>query len=128
MPYETTWETSGVIQKFRGVVSSPELFDALKDIYHDPRLYSLRYILRDFLEVEIFDVGVKILLEGRASSMMIQDRAPDIVVAVVATSPEIIESMKTASSYGLDVYPFRIFPNVAEARDWIAGFRKEGIQ
>lgn len=124
MPYETTWETGGVIQKFRGVVSSPELFDALKDLYNDPRLYSLRYILRDFLDVEVFDVGVKILLEGRAASMTIQDRAPDIVVAVVTISPQIIESMKTASSYGLDVYPFKIFPNVAEARDWIAGFQR----
>ena len=124
MPYETTWETSGVIQKFRGVVSSPEWFDALKEIYSGPRLDSFRYVLRDFLDVEVFDVGIKMLLEGRAASTLIQERAPDIVVAVVTTRPEIIESMKVASSYGLDVYPSRIFPNVAEARAWIAGFQK----
>lgn len=126
MPYETTWETGGVIQKFRGLVSSPELFDALKDLYNDPRLYSLRYILRDFLDVEVFDVGVKVLLEGRAASMTIQDRAPDIVVAIVTTNPQIIESMRVASSYGLDAYPSKICASVAEARDWIAGFQRVG--
>lgn len=124
MPYETTWETNGVIQKFRGGVSSPELFDALKDLYNDRRLLSLRYIIRDFLDVEVFDAGLKILLEGRISSRMVHDRAPDVVAAVVTTNPEIIESMKAASAYGLDAFPFRIFPTVAEAREWIAGFHK----
>ena len=124
MPYETTWESNGVIQTFRGVVSSPELFDALKDIYNDPRMHSLRFIIRDFLDVEVFDTGLKILLEGRISSRMVHDRAPDVVAAVVTTNPEIIEAMKAASAYGLDAFPFRILPTVAEARQWIAGFHE----
>ena len=124
MPYETTWETNGVVQKFRGSVSSPELFDALKDLYNDRRLLSLRYIIRDFLDVEVFDAGLKILLEGRISSRMVHDRAPDVVAAVVTTNPEIIQSMKAASAYGLDAFPFRILPSVAEARKWIAGLHE----
>ena len=122
MPYETTWEPQGVSQKFRGVVSSPELLDALADIQNDSRVRTLRYLLRDFLDVDVFDVGLKVLLEGRVWSAAIRDRIPDIVIAVVTTSPEIIRSMQTASSYGLNAHPFAIFPNVDAARAWIAGF------
>ena len=125
MPYETTWETSGVIQKFRGVVSSPELFDALTDIQNGPRVGSLRYLIRDFLDVKVFDVGVKVLLEGRAWSMWVQEGVPEIVIAVVTTSPEIIQSMKVASSYGLDACPFAIFSTIEEARTWVAGFQEK---
>ena len=120
MPHETIWETRGVCQKFRGVVSSPELFDALTEIRTDLRAGGLRYVIRDFLDVELFDVGVKTLLEGRALSMAIHDANPDIVVAGVTTKPEIIEALRAASSYGLDAFPFRVFASVDEARAWIA--------
>lgn len=120
MPHETIWEPNGVCQKFRGVVSSPELFDALTEIRTDLRAGGLRYVIRDFLDVELFDVGVKTLLEGRALSMAIHEHNPDIVVAGVTTKPEIIEVMRAASSYGLDAFPFRTFASIAEARAWIA--------
>ena len=63
MPHETIWEPNGVCQKFRGVVSSPELFDALTEIRSDLRAGGLHYVVRDFLDVELFDVGVKTLLD-----------------------------------------------------------------
>ncbi len=120
MPHETIWEARGICQKFRGVVSSPELFDALTEILNDLRAGEIHYVIRDFLDVELFDVGVKTLLEGRAMSMAIQDRNPDIVVAAVTTRGEIIEAMRAASSYGLDAFPFRVVGSVDEARAWIA--------
>ena len=39
--------------------------------------------IRDFLAVEVFDVGVKTLMEGRVFSMVAQKRHPDVVVAGV---------------------------------------------
>lgn len=126
MPHETTWEAHGVCQRFRGTLSSPELLAALAEIQDAPGIKSLRYVIRDFLAVDVFDLGVKALLEGRAWSVVMLDEIPDIVVAAITTSPELIALMKTASSYGLDAYPFAIFSNEEEARAWIAEFGGKG--
>jgi len=119
MPYQTTWEASGVCQKFWGVVTSPELFDSLTDTHDDPRFDSLHYVIKDYLEVTVFDVGVKTLLEGLALNTVSKRTNPHVVVAIVTTNLQIIESSKAASSYNFDTYPRKIFPTVAEAREWI---------
>ena len=122
MPHETTWEPRGICQKFRGTLSSPELLAALAEIQGDDRVKSVRYLIRDFLAVEVFDLGVKALMEGRVWSVMVADQIPDVIVAAVTASPEFIALTKTASSYGLDAYPFALFPSFEEARAWIAEF------
>ena len=122
MPHETTWEAHGICQKFRGTLSSPELLAALGEIQGDPRIKSLRYVIRDFRAVDVVDLGIKPLLEGRAWIAAMTDRLPDIVFAVITTSPELFALLKAASSYGLDACPFAIFPNEEETRAWIAGF------
>jgi len=119
MSYETSWEPRGICQKFWGTVSSPELFDSLTDIHHDPRFDSIRYVIKDLLGVEVFDVGVKTLLDGRAFNLVAQQTNPNIVVAVVTTSPRIVQASEIASSYHLDAYPRKTFPTVADAREWI---------
>jgi hypothetical protein len=119
MPYQTIWEPAGVCQKYWGVVTSPELFDSLTDTHNDPRFDSIQYAIKDYLDVEVFDVGVKTLLDGHALNMVSKHTNPNVVVAVVTTNPQIIESSKSASSYRLDAYPRKIFPTMAEAREWI---------
>ena len=52
MPHETTWEAHGICQKFRETLSSPELLAALGEIQGDPRIKSLRYVIRDFRAVD----------------------------------------------------------------------------
>ena len=125
MPYQTIWESAGVCQKFWGVVTSPELSDSLRDVRDDPRFDSLQYVIKDYLDVEVFDVGLKTLVDGHALGMVSKRTNPNIVVAVVATNPQIIESSKSASSYRLDSYPRRIFPTIADAREWIKETKKK---
>ena len=119
MPYETTWEPNGICQKFWGIVESPELFDSLTDVHRDPRFKSLRYVIKDYLDVEVFDVGVKTIVDGLAFNAAAKHRNPHIVVAVVTTDPRIIESSRAALSYRLDAYPRKIFATLAEARAWV---------
>ena len=119
MSYETIWEPQGIYQRFWGVVSSPELFDSLADIHRDPRVATIRYVIKDYIGVDVFDVGMKTLLEGRALSMVAQQANPDITVAVVTTNPEIIQASEIASSYQLDAYPRKTWPTLADARKWI---------
>lgn len=123
MPFETVWEPQGVCQKFWGTVTSPELLDALTSIQRNPRIGSLRYVLRDFLGVELFDAGLKAMMEGRAFSILAHKKNPDVVVAMVTTNCQIVQSITMASSYGLDVYPIRIFSSVSEARQWVEAMR-----
>jgi hypothetical protein len=57
MSYKTIFESTGVRQKFWGVVTSPELLYSLTDAHDDGRFNSLRYVIKDYLDVEFFDVG-----------------------------------------------------------------------
>lgn len=125
MSFETIWEPQGICQTFWGSVSSPELFDSLSDIHHDPRFGSIRFVIKDYSNVELFDVGVKTLLDGRAFNMVAQHTNPDIVVVVVTTDPQIIQASEMASSYHLDAYPLKIFAALADARKWIAEVGKK---
>ena len=62
---------------------------------------------------------MKTLLDGRAFNLVAQQTNPDIVVAVVTTSPQIIQASEIVSAYHLDAHPRKTFPTVADAREWI---------
>jgi len=109
MSYETIWEPQGIYQKYWGYLSSPEIFDSFSEIHGDPRFTSIRYVVKDYVGVEVFDVGVKTLLDDRAFNRVAQHANPNIVVAVVTTNPQIIQASEIASSYRLDAYPRKIF-------------------
>jgi len=119
MSYETIWEPQGIYQKYWGYLSSPEIFDSFSEIHGDPRFTSIRYVVKDYVGVEVFDVGVKTLLDDRAFNRVAQHANPNIVVAVVTTNPQIIQASEIASSYSLDAYPRKQWPTLADARKWI---------
>lgn len=125
MPYQTEREAHGIHQKFWGDLLPPELFDSLKAIPETPDFPSLRYIIKDYREVNTFDIGVKTLLEGLALNMHWKHINPHIVVAVVTTDPEVIDVCRTALTYPFDAYPRQVFSTLEDARAWIAGFEKE---
>ena len=124
MSYQTIREPQGIYQKFWGDVVSPELYESVKVIQDDPDFDSLRYIIKDYLEVGLFDVGVKTVLEGVALSVIGKQINPDIVVAIVTTNPEIIDANNSAQSYHFDAYPRKVFPTLADARAWADGAGK----
>ena len=59
MPYQTTREARGIYQKFWGDIVSPELFDSLKAIQETPDFASLRYVIKDYLDVNILAIFKK---------------------------------------------------------------------
>lgn len=120
MPYQTTWETNGIYQKFWGQVESPELYDSLRAIFDTPHFDKLQYVLKDYLDIETFDVGVKTIVEGLLLNMKGKRTNPNIIVAVVTTSPDIVEASNAALAYRFDAYPRKLFSTIAEAREWIA--------
>ena len=119
MSYKTIWEPQGIYQKYWGCVSSPEMFDSFSEIHCDPRFASIRYVVKDYIGVEVFDVGVKTLLDDRAFNRVAQHANPNIVVALVTTNPQIIRASRMASAYSLDAYPRKQLSTLAEARKWI---------
>lgn len=124
MPYQTTWETNGIYQKFWGQVESPELYDSLRVIFDTPHFDKLQYVLKDYLDIETFDVGVKTIVEGLLLNLKGKRTNPNIVVAVVTTNPDIVEASNVALAYRFDAYPRKLFPTLAEARAWIAGLKE----
>jgi hypothetical protein len=127
MPHQTIRESTGLYQRFLGAVTSPELFNSVVEVHSDPAFASFEYVIKDYLGVEVFDVGLKTLIDGRALALGAQRKNPRLVVAVVATDPAIIEASMIATSYRLDAYPREIFPTLAAARDWIASRVKDAV-
>ena len=119
MPYQTIREPKGIYQKFWGDVVSPELYEAINVIQDDRDFNTLQYVIKDYLDVELFDVGVKTLLEGLALHTIGKRTNPDIVVAIVATNPEVIDASNAAQAYHFDTYPREVFSTLTEARAWI---------
>lgn len=120
MSYETIRESGGIYQRFWGAVDSLELYDSLKDIPTDPHFASVKYVIKDFLGVDVFDAKVKTIVEGLALNSVWKNTNPDIVVAVVTTHEEIIATSQSAMSYRVGGYPRQVFSTLAEARAWIA--------
>ena len=122
MPNETIREPLGIYQKFWGELQSSELYESLKVVHNDPDFESVQYVIKDYLNVELFEVGVKTIMEGLAMNARGRRTNPDVIVAIVTTNPDIIGSCREALSFGINAYPRKVFPTVETARDWIRSF------
>ena len=120
MSYRTIRESNGILQEFWGVVCSPEVFDSIRAIHDEPQFDTLQYVIKDYLVVEEFDVGVKTLVEGFVLNTVWKRMNPNIVVAGITNNPTIIATRNEALSYRFDAYPGKVFATVADARNWIA--------
>lgn len=52
MPYEVRWTSQGAIEKFSGVLTWKDIYDADKILYGDYRFDAIKYLLVDFMQVE----------------------------------------------------------------------------
>lgn len=119
MPYRLTWEPRGVYRQYYGDVTIRERRASFDAICGDARYDDLRYAITDYLSVDAYQVTSEATLEIAAMHVAPLVTNPRIVIAAVATRPDIVATIQDFISHGLTSAPYRIFGTLDEARHWI---------
>lgn len=119
MPYELTWEPSGVYRRYFGVVTIAERGASFDAICGDWRFDSLRYTITDYLAVTQYDVTTAATAEIAALHVGPLITNPRIRMAAVAVRQDVIEAIREFMDHGYTKVPYRIFGTVEEARRWV---------
>lgn len=121
MPYRIRWEGHGVYRRFYGVTTAEDFIQADEEMTQDLRYPRMRYVISDYLDIEAAPEFKEAHLQWFAGrEKLYQQDSPDIVRASIATNENILQYLQTYETRELAPYPFAIFSNVAEAREWIA--------
>lgn len=120
MTLQLIWEEVGVVRKFSETLTAHDINMSLEEVHGDSRFSSLKYSINDFLEVTRIDVS-KAALAGAAFRTIGDSRSNNhILVAIVATNPELTALADFYSSPAYMPYPAKLFSTVSDARNWIA--------
>lgn len=119
MGYEVRWEARGAIKRFFGDVSGTDMIRPVVEIEADPRFDTLKYVINDFLAATSVSARTDDVDYVAAADAGAARTNPDILVAVVTTSPDVIAMTTQYTTSNLDIYPLRLFETVADARGWI---------
>lgn len=120
MPYINTWEETGVIKKYRGLITGSELLQSVIDIEKDARFNDIRYVLNDFLELDEL-----ILTEREVAEIAAIDKAaaitnPGIHIAIVVNGDEHRAWASMYQDMAKDSpYVIKIFDNLEDAHAWL---------
>lgn len=121
MGYKPSWEKSGVVKHFFGVVTGHDISDSQNDVHGGDRFDSLRFVINDFMDVQAVDMS-----ELDVEYIAALDKAaflsnPLIRVAIVTTNTIVREMSEQYVNSPMNVYPTKIFDNMVDAERWAKG-------
>jgi hypothetical protein len=119
MPYRLTWEPLGVYREYFGDVTIAERRASFDAICGDKRFDDLRYAITDYLAVGTYEVTPVATAEIAAFHIAPLATNPRIVLAAVASRPDILAAIEDFKAYGFTSTPYRVFATLAEARQWL---------
>lgn len=119
MPYRLTWEPRGVYREYFDDVTIAERRASLVAICSDPRFDDLRYSITDYRNVATYEVTRDDTAEVAAFHVAPLRTNPQILIAAVTTRPDIIAVIEEFIGHGFTRVPYRIFPSIGEAREWV---------
>jgi hypothetical protein len=119
MSVEIVWEPEGVWRKFHGTLTSEDLLRSVTLVHGDWRFDRLRYSLNDFLAVERLDLDRSAIEEAAAQAIGAMHSNHRLIMAMVATNPEVIEAVRLFMSSPLSSFPAAFFTTAEEARLWL---------
>ena len=122
MPYRLTWERFGAYREYFGDVTVAERRDSLERICGDPRFDDIRYALTNYLAVEAYEVNRAATAEIAALHIAPLATNPTIAIAAVARRADILAAIAEFKGYGFTSAPYRVFPELSEAREWLGGW------
>jgi hypothetical protein len=119
MPYKLIWEPSGVYRQYLGNVSIAERRASFDEICGHHRFDGLRYTITDYLAVDDYEVTDDATAEIAALHIGPLMTNPRIVLAAVATRPDIVSAIGDMKRQGFTRAPYRVFASAEAARQWV---------
>lgn len=119
MPCIIHWERNGVVKKFSGLVTGPELVESVLQIANDARFGALRYEISDYLESTGTQFSQDALNEVRATRIASFEHNPWLKVAIVTRDPEIEARIYSTIAARLTLHQTRVFAHPEEANSWV---------
>lgn len=120
MPYRITWEDHGIYVRYSGIVSVDEVLAYASEVEADARFDDVRYSLNDFSACTGMIRSGPALELLAAGDYGASASNPSVKIAVVTDRQDVVELLRAYLTVGLNRYPVRVFPTLAEARNWIA--------
>ena len=87
MPYEVSWEPSGVVQRYSGVVSDEDVIAANREVYANPLLPAMKYQIVDFSTIEKLDVSNATVQAVAGMDERAAVLNPGVKVAIITSAP-----------------------------------------
>lgn len=125
MPYQLHWEPHGVYRRYWGDVSARERRSSLIQICSDARFDTLHYAITDFLEVGACPFSAEDTDDTAAMHVGPLMTNPTIVMAAIAVRIDIVQAVQAFRETLMVDAPYGVFPNMAQARAWIATQRRQ---
>ncbi len=121
MSYEISWEPSGVVFRFSGVVSDEDLIASNEEVHTSPLFPTMRYEIVDFSLIEEFGASSATVRAIAESDQRAAETNPDVKEAIITSAP-LIRGMSnmyalTHESKG-GTWTVEIFEREKEARAW----------
>ena len=85
MSHEITWEATGVVCHFSGIVSSEEIVEVKAEVFDDPRIREISYQIADFTQLEKLEVSADAVREVAVIDRRLSEVNPDVRVAVITS-------------------------------------------
>ena len=119
MPYRLTWEPRGVYREYFGDITVAERRASFDAICGDKRFDDLRYAITNYLAVGAYEITGIATAEIAAFHIAPLVTNPEIVIAAVADRSDILAAIEDFKGYGFTAAPYRVFPTLVEARQWV---------
>lgn len=119
MPYRLTWEPAGVYRQYYGAVTIDERRASFEAICGDARFDDLRYSITDYLEVTAYEWTAQATEEIAALHIGPLLTNPKILIAAVATRPDVVKAIREFIGHGFTTAPYRVFASLEQDRRWV---------
>jgi hypothetical protein len=124
MPYRLTWEPPhGIYREYFGHVSIDERRESFDAICGDARFDDLFYAITDYRAVQGYEVTSEATVEIAALHVAPLFTNPRIVLAAIATRPDVIEAIREFIAHGFTKAPYEVFETLEDARRWVEEVR-----
>ncbi|MDQ8195137.1 hypothetical protein QEH59_11925 [Coraliomargarita sp. SDUM461004] len=121
MPYETKWQTHGIIWTYSGTLTGEELLRSNFEIFGDERFDDIRYQVVDLTAVTEVKVTEKHMRKIAHLDMAAARSNPRVKVAVVTTAKDGQFLSETYDRYtrGKSPWMTQLFTTLEEAATWL---------
>ena len=126
MPYEISWEPSGVAFHFTGVVSDEDMIASNGQVYASPCFGAMEYQIVDFSMIEKFEVSSATIWTVAESDRKAARTLPDVKVAIITSAPFMrgMSNMYSLAHSGRGgSWTTQIFEREEDARSWALASR-----